>query len=211
MKADITHSLAVRWTSRLNRRVNKEGTDLQKMILGVEILLHTIPKLVLVVVSALILGILPQVLATWIPFEILRKYVRGLHAGSNFSCTIVSLVAFVAVPYAVQNIEVHVGILLLTYVLVGIGVYKYAPADTAARPVIGEKQRGMLKKKALGVTIIIPVLTVILLDNTWYILVAIGAALALVFILPVTYRVMGRTINNYERYERQLTEGSNNL
>ena len=91
--------MALSWANALNQRTKKEGSDFQKMVLGLEILLHNIPKLILMVVLSAVLGILMQTFIIWIPFAIVRRYASGLHAQNGITCTIMTLLMFVAVPY----------------------------------------------------------------------------------------------------------------
>jgi len=198
----------VAWTEVLNRRTNREGVELQKMILGIEILLHNIPKMVLLVVVAWFLGILPQALITFLPFAVIRGYASGLHANNAITCTIVTLLMFVAAPYALQGVYISAALLLIVFALVGIGMFMYAPADTAARPILGRKKRARLKKKAVlstGVMLAAALALGIGFDNpALYSLFAVGAVYALIMILPLTYKLLGKSMNNYAGYEQGL-------
>ena len=201
MKKDLTHALAVSWTSKLNRCSHKEGIDLQKMILGMEIILHNIPKLVLMVIIASLLGTLYYTLATWLSFVLIRRYACGLHAGSGINCTIMTLLMFVAAPYVMQGVYINEITLILAFVLIGFGLYRYAPADTEARPIIGKNKRARLKKSAILTSLLVLALTLILRQEALYVLVTVGALYALIVVLPPTYTVLGRSMKNYERYE----------
>jgi len=201
LKEDVIHSWSTAWINNLNRHVNKEGIELQKMILGMEILLHNIPKMVLMFTIALYLGILPQTLATWFSFVIIRRYAGGMHAGNSITCTIMTLLMFVAVPFILIGTQISAGIFLLTFAIIGLGLYKYSPSDTAARPILGKKKRAMLKKRAVVASFFIMALGLLLRNEILYGLFAAGALYALVTVLPLTYKVFGASMNNYEGYE----------
>lgn len=201
LETDILHNLAVKWTSKLNRYAQKEGIELQKMILGMEIILHNIPKIVLMIVVSLILGIFQQTFVTWLSFVCIRRYASGLHASNSTTCTVMTLLMFVAMPYVMQNITIGAITFILIFAIVGLGLYIYAPADTKARPILGKKKRGRLKRSAVIANFVMLAVTLIFLNEVFYVLVAMGAVYAVVVVLPLTYKILRRSIKNYEQYE----------
>jgi len=201
LKTSLTHSLAVNWTNRLNRYVRKDGLELKKMTLGMEIILHNIPKLILMLAVSAFLGLLVYSLITWAAFVCIRRYASGLHASNGIVCTFTTLLMFVAVPYAMRFVYIGVVGLLFVSALVGIGLYRYAPADTEARPIIGKKKRARLKRNALVANVVVLALTLVFLGGEFYGHVAAGIFFAVLVLLPVMYSVLGRSMNNYEKFE----------
>jgi len=201
LKDDVIHSWSTAWINNLNRYANKEGIELQKMILGMEILLHNMPKLILMIAISLYFGILPQTLATWFSFIIIRKNAGGLHAGKSLTCTLITLLMFVAAPYALINIQINTAVFLLIFAVTGLGLYRYSPSDTAARPLLGKKKRARLKKRAVAASVFIMALGLLLRNEMLYGLLAVGALYALVAVLPLSYKILGQSMNNYESYE----------
>jgi accessory gene regulator B len=201
MKTDMIHNLAVSWTNKLNRYAQKKDTDLLKMTLGIEILLHNIPKLILMVLSAVLAGVLLHTLLTWLSFACVRRYACGIHAGNSINCTFITLLLFVAGPYILKDVYIGTGAFVIIFAFVVLGLYKYAPADTAARPIFGKKRRASLKKKAVISGIVAAVLTLVFLQESFYVFVAAGAVYATVLILPLTYVLLKRSMNNYEKYD----------
>jgi accessory gene regulator B len=201
LKTNLLHDLAVSWTSIINRHVKREGIELQKMVLGMEIILHNVPKIILMVAIAFLVGILPLTMVTWLSFACIRRYAAGLHAENSITCTIITLLMFVAVPYAVQGVYINEAILFSVFAILGFGLYKYSPADTAARPIIGKLKRARLKRKSLIACFILPILAWVLRLEAFYVYVATGAMFAVLSVLPLTYKLLGRSVNNYEQYE----------
>jgi len=197
----MLHTLAVSWASKLNRHVQRGDTDYKKMVLGMEILLHNIPKLVLLVAVALFFGILPQTAITWFSFACIRRYASGLHANNSIICTVMTLLMFAAVPYLLQGIHFSERSLVLAFIPIVLALYRFAPADTAARPILGKKKRAKLKLKALAASGCLLALTLVLRNESFYGLVAAGAIYAVITVLPISYMVLGRSFNNYEQYE----------
>ena len=201
MKTDMLHNLAVSWTGTLNNYVKKEGTDVQKMVLGMEILLHNIPKLLLTLIIAFAVGILPLTLITFLPFVGIRRYAAGLHAENSITCAVMTLLMFVAVPYALQGIFLNEIVLIALFATLAAALYKYAPADTASRPIIGKNKRLKLKRKSVIVCVVTLILALMLRAEAFYVYVAAGATFAVITALPQTYKLLGRSTNNYEKYE----------
>ena len=185
----------------INRYVQKDGIELQKMTLGLEIILHNIPKIILMMTVAIFLGILLQTAITWLTFASIRRYASGLHAQNSTTCTVASLLMFVAAPYVMQGVYLSVGKFILIFAVVVYGLYRYAPADTAACPILGAKRRAKLKKRAVLSGIAVMVLAIIIFDDVFYVLVATGAVYAVIAVLPTTYKILKRSMNNYEKYE----------
>lgn len=203
LKKDMFHIMAVKCVNGLNRYAGKEMRDRQKMVLGVEILFHNIPKLLLMLILATLLGILPQTILIWLPFACIRRYAAGLHASNNITCTLATLFMFVAMPYIIvtQGISINVWVLLAIFGLVNAGLYKYAPADTNARPILGKVKRIKLRKKSVMAGLCMLALALALRSAVYYALISMGGVYALITVLPVTYKILGRSINNYEQYE----------
>ena len=167
-----------------------------------EIILHNVPKLILLMAIAGMLGILPQTLAVWIPFIVIRRYSAGLHARNGYMCTIMTLLMFAVVPYFFQNISINITSLGIVFFVVAVCLNKYAPADTANRPILGYNKRKKLKRSALLAACIIFMVTLFFVEARYHLLVAIGSSYATMAILPITYKILNRSVNNYEKYER---------
>ena len=174
---------------------------MQKMILGMEILLHTIPKVALMLVAAAFLGVLPLTLAAWLPFACIRRYASGLHAKNSINCAVACMILFVAVPYLLQSVNIDIVTHVLAFVVTGIILYKYAPADTESRPIIGKKKRARLKKEAVIANFVLLMLSVFFIDASLYLMVSLGVVSAAIHTLPLLYKLLGRRTNNYEQYE----------
>ena len=201
MERDIIGSIARTWANGLNQYVNKEGKDLQKMVLGIEVLLHNIPKIIIMILAAHVLGILHLAVLTWIPFACIRRYAGGLHAGNSISCAVMTLLMFVAVPYFLQGVSINAVSTILLFGLVCLGMWKWAPADTKAKPIIGARKRMRLKRQAVIACIAILVVALVIGREEFHVFVLVGAAYALIAVLPITYKILRRSERNYEKYE----------
>lgn len=201
MKAYSINRIALCCATCLNRSLNKEGSDFQKMVLGLEILLHNLPKMILLIGVALMLNMLPLAIVTWLPFAVMRTFAAGLHAKNSINCTVSTLFMFIVAPYFAYGFYLNIFSLLLVFAVVMLVLYKYAPADTAARPILGKIKRARLKKKSLISCALILAFALIFLNETFYVLIALGAIYTAVVVSPITYKILKRRMNNYEQYE----------
>ena len=201
MEKDIIGSIARTWANGLNQHVNKEGKDLQKMVLGLEVLLHNIPKIIVVILAAHILGILYLALLTWIPFACIRRYAGGLHASNSISCMIMTLLMFVAIPYFLQGVGINAAGMIVLFGMVCLSLWKWAPADTKAKPIIGVVKRKRLKRQSVIACTAVLAMALLIGQEEFYVFVLVGAVYALIAVLPLTYKILRRSERNYEKYE----------
>ncbi|MCL2189138.1 MAG: accessory gene regulator B family protein [Defluviitaleaceae bacterium] len=201
METSVLHRLAVSWTIALNRYANRDGLELKKMILGMEMLLHNVPKLILMVVTAYIVGILPLTLATWLSFAVIRRYASGLHANNSIVCSVMTIIMFVFLPLALQNVIISHVTLVVAFATFGVSLCLYAPADTLARPIVNKMRRIILKRKSIIACFSLFITTLIFHMDKLSVAILIGVACAISLTLPISYKALKRSMNNYEKYE----------
>lgn len=201
MKIQNIHSIAVGLTEKLNKHVNKEGIELQKMVLGMEILLINIPKIIFILILSTFLRLTLHTFIILFSFAFIRRYASGLHASNNINCTFVSFFMFIVIPYLLQDVIINEIILIFIFTFTCFGLYKYAPSDTAAKPILGKSNRDMLKRKAITANIFILFLALLIHESKFFILFSTGVIYGVICILPLTYKILKRSMNNYEKYE----------
>ena len=208
MSTTISRRLAVKLADELNRRHPKNELAYKKIVLGAEIIFLNISKLAILAACAFVLGVFVQTILVMIGFNILRRTAFGVHSKSSNVCSVASIGMFVLVPFLLNLISASPHgmfappyIIAPVYVLILAAMYLYAPADTAAQPLIGEKKRKRLKKRSI---ISCLVLTAVLLISPYYeinFMVMLGSIYSAVFILPITYTLLRRERDNYKKYE----------
>jgi len=178
----------------------REEIEFQKMVYGVEIILHNVPKFLMMIALSSFFHTLPFTLYTWLPFALLRKYAGGLHAKQSITCSAITIVMFVFIPATMYNLQTTSNMNIIWLFVSILCLYKYAPADTSARPIIGKKKRCHLKKKSIICFCLISVIVVFTpIPN---ILPIIGTTYVLLSIHPITYRFFRQRMNNYMMYDK---------
>ena len=187
-----------RW---MNRYANKEGLELQKLELGLEAYIINTTNLIIIYLLAALLGSLAQTAIIHFAFIIIKRYSFGVHALNSTVCTLVSCFTFVITPLLVSNMGVNNFGVLVVFVAVISFLYRYAPADTKARPIIGATLRGWLKMKAVVCGLLLMVIALVVPNEHFKLLLSLGAVFQCISIFPLTYKILRRSERNYEKYE----------
>lgn len=112
MNQNLTHTVALALTERLNRYTNKEGLALSKMALGMEVFLINVSKLIAVYLLAVLLGVLWQAIVTHFAFAMTKRYSFGTHAQHSIVCTMISCSIFTVIPWLVSGMGIsNVGVI----------------------------------------------------------------------------------------------------
>lgn len=202
VKMGFTESLACRMAGKVNKEREGDYIDYLKMKLGFEMLLINLSKLVLVYGSAILFHLLWQTLIMHGAYFAIRKTAFGLHASSGMSCSLMSVTMFVGIPYLCEhyillnNFEIGFIGLLSTLLL-----YRYAPADTDKFPLLGKARREKLRKTTTKSSLLIVLLALAVPSPTVKALLLLGVLLQVLMILPITYKLLKRSYNNYENFD----------
>ena len=193
---------AITLTGKLNRYSGKEGLELKKMAYGMEVMLINISKLVIIYLLSWALGLLVQSLIVHVAYVLIKRYSFGLHALNSTVCTVVSCCLFVFIPWLLYGVEVGNLAVAGVFAVIIFCLWRYAPADTEARPLVGAKIRARNKKKAVIFGVVLMTAALLVPSDSIKFLILLGAAYQAVSILPLTYKILKRSERNYEAYER---------
>lgn len=202
IQINLMEKLAQIIVNSINSYLHKEGLELQKMKLGIEILLINISKFILIFIIAAKFNLLKESLFMSLIFVIIRRNAFGLHAKNSFVCTLVSLTIFVFGSYLSYYLKFNNYTVFIIFTIINILLYKYAPADTENHPLLGKNLREKRRKDALITGLILMILALIIPNNIIKTLMSLAAISAVILILPITYILLKRSYRNYEKYER---------
>lgn len=194
-------SIAEIITDKLNNG-NKEGIERQKIKLGVEVLLINLCKLTVVFITSAVFNLLGETLIMLVAFSAVRRNAFGLHALNSIICTFTSIGMFVLGAHLCKLYTFNNYIVGSCFILILILLYKYAPADTESHPLLGKKRRDKLKKESVLIGMILMIIALVIKDELWKTLITVAVIFEIINILPITYKILGRSWRNYERYEK---------
>lgn len=201
-QTSLTEKLVERIVMRFNTKVKKEGLELAKMKLGLEILFININKMFIVFLIASYFNILKESLFICLVFASIRSTAFGLHAKNSMVCTLITSMMFVAGPYVSYHIKLDNYEVLVAFIIMTFCFYKYAPADTENHPILGEKLRLKLRKKTILNSLFFMVITLVVKIQVIKAMIILAIGFEVISILPITYKILNRRYNNYEKYER---------
>ena len=204
MENKLIHSTAIKLVNWLSRNNPREGKAYLRLVYNTEALLMNITKLIIVFAISLSIGILPLTIATLIGFNVIRRYSFGIHAKNSTVCTIFSIIMFILIPFVLKNIGVPNFVVLPVFVLIIMTLFLYAPSDTEARPLVGKKKRAKLKKRALVSGTLLMLAVLLFPVGSIKTMLTLGAVYEVISILPISYMILNRKHNNYERYEQKI-------
>lgn len=178
-----------------------DSIEKQKLILGIEIFIINVSKLIIVYLFSFAIDCLWKTLAIHFSFVITKRFSFGLHAKNSTVCTLCSLGIFVALPNITCYLTFNNSIVTIIFLFILSAHVMYAPADTAARPLLGIKNRQKLKRKSVLCVVALMMLTLLVKDEYIKTLFTLGAVCQTINILPITYKILKRSDRNYAIYE----------
>ena len=173
--------------------------EIEVMKYGLESIYLTGTKIVVITILAFILGIFHEYLLFILFYAPLRLLSFGWHANTSKECWIISISAFVVIPYlcSILNISIYIKVMLLVICLI---IYSlYAPADTKKRPIVSSKRRLFFK---IATLIILFIYSYYIIRNNNLISNIMIASLLYQSLLinPLIYKVSHQSFNNYKAY-----------
>lgn len=201
VRMGFTETIASRGAEWLRARNNGDRIAYLKMKLGIEMLLINLTKTSIIYGISLVCHLFLQTLILHGAYYAVRRYAFGLHASTSLNCTLVSILMFVGTPLLGSYIN------LSKLAVIGLGLlfaallYRYAPADTDKFPLIGADRRRKLRNSSVVTSLILTLIAILMPSSTVTNLLMLGVALQIITILPITYKLLKRSVRNYEKYE----------
>lgn len=198
---DVANRLAI-W---MNQSLSLEELDFLKMKLGLEVILINITKGIVIYGLAVILNVFFYTLLLHFSYLMIRSKSFGLHAQSSLMCTLISIGLFVIIPFFVKGIILHEFIIVTSFLCAFCCLLRYAPADTDKLPLIGAKKRENLRRHSVIRCILLGLISLWFSNSSVGTMITFGVVIQIVFILPITYKLLKRSCNNYEQYETKFS------
>lgn len=179
----------------------KEYTEEEVAIMryALEGIYLTFTKILVITLIAALLGLFKKYIWFVLLYTPIRSVSFGWHANTTKQCWVVSILAFILIPYTFSIITINriTKIILLTFSIFIFALY--SPADTKKRPIVNKKRRLMFKVVSL---IIIFVYSYYALNNSNLISNLMLASLLYqsMLINPLIYKISHQEFNNFKAY-----------
>lgn len=159
----------------------------------------TFTKILVITLIAALLGLFKEYIWFVLLYTPIRSVSFGWHANTTKECWVVSILAFILIPYIFSIITINeiTKIILLTFSILGFALY--SPADTKKRPIVNKKRRLMFKVASLIITLVYCCYSFKhsnLISN----LMIASLLYQSLLINPLIYKITHQEFNNYKTY-----------
>lgn len=186
---DLSAKICEKITEKIANTVGTYSADeLEVINYGLMIFVSTIFKLSVIMLIAAFLGILKPVLVAFFAFGILRTFAGGMHAKTSLQCLISMILIYLAIVYGATYIPINTFYKSVLFLIGFILIFFYAPADTAEKPILNEKQKKILRFCAL-ITITLLYITSLLTPETLSNTITFAAFMECITITPAAYYI----------------------
>jgi len=179
-----------------NTSISEE--NLEKIHYGIQVILLTITKDILLLTTAYLLGVLKYTIIAVMIFGLLRTFTSGVHSNSTFQCIIYCYTFFLGNVYLSLNLSLNTILKSIIFAISFILILLYAPGDTEERPLVSKKIRRNLKIKS-AILVIIFYITILFIENNVYSnLITFSIFEVSLVITPIAYKFFGKKRDNYK-------------
>lgn len=210
------HEVAVKCAAYLARELGSDSRDELRMAYGLEILLGELVKFACMLLLAWILGILPEVLIMGVAAAVLRLASGGEHCSEYYRCFIGGTLCFLFLGGGVHWLNPLLERMGL-YVIAGASLlvsafimWRYAPGETANKPIKSEEDRIKLKRVSLAIALAYGVFMLISVNITFLqpavLPLAVGMIEQAFTVSPRGYRFM-HFIDQMLNFDKRSEEG----
>lgn len=181
------------------RKKEYSNEDVEVMRYALEGIYLTFTKILVITLIAALLGLFKEYIWFVLLYTPIRSVSFGWHANTTKECWVVSILAFILIPYIFSIITINeiTKIILLTFSILGFVLY--SPADTKKRPIVNKKRRLMFKVASLIITLVYCCYSFKhsnLISN----LMIASLLYQSLLINPLIYKITHQEFNNYKTY-----------
>ena len=181
-----------------NKQYTQDEIDI--MAYGLETIYLTVTKLVVIFLTAYVLGIFKEMILLLLTYNVIRSQAFGIHASKSIYCLISSLVMFIGGALICKYCVIPFEIMVSIAIVCNVCLLLYAPADTHKRPLVSAKKRKRFKFVSFTFGIVYTILIILFRDYSIVNYLLFGMIEAIVMILPITYKIFNLPYNNYKKY-----------
>lgn len=184
----------------LSKREKKySDEDIAVMRYALEGIYLTFTKILVITIIAALLGLFKEYILFVLIYTPIRSVSFGWHANTTKECWIVSILAFILIPYMCRLVVMNniVKIILLAFTILMFALY--SPADTKKRPIVNKKRRLIFKILSLTICLIYTCYSMSTSSLVSNLMVA-SLLYQSLLISPLIYRITHQEFNNFKAY-----------
>ena len=182
----------------IKNNTSKSEEDLEKIYYGIQVVVLTASKSILLFTIAYLLGIFKYVLIAYVVLSFARNFASGVHLNSTLKCIICTFTLYFVNVYLSLNLSTNIIIRSIIFIISFLLILLYAPADTEYRPLVSKKLRRDLKIKSILVIILSYTVMLFIENNVYSNLITYAFFEGSLLITPIAYKLFGMKYNNYK-------------
>lgn len=190
----------------IKRNIVIDDLEYLKIKLGIEVILINLLKGTVIYGLAFVLNTFYLTLILHTSYLFLRVKSHGLHAKTSLNCSTISIVLFVLLPYFSRHFIFSNHFIIISFMVSFLCLNRYAPADTEKQPLINRQRREKLRKQSLIHCLILFFITLMIKNPDIKKMITLGILSQIIFTLPLTYKILKRSYNNYKKYTETFDE-----
>ena len=187
----------------IKKYYNYSDTKLLEIRYGLESIYLSIIKFIVIFIISFFITTTKELCLFFLTYGLLRLFAFGIHAKKSIHCWIISILTFGIIPFLIKNYNINFNINITISIICLLLIIIYAPADTEKRPLINKKKRIIFKILSIVTTIVYIFLIIFTKNNYIKNLLFYSILLETIFILPITYKLLGSKYNNYKLYKER--------
>lgn len=138
------------WITKWCLRLNEDGEEKEEIVrFGIEVILESIIKYVILLCVGITLGMLKETLLVLLIFSGIRLFAGGIHAKTGAGCTLMMTVILIISLGAGHFPAISLEGVAICFLLGSLILYKYAPNGSKANELLNPKEKEKKKKQAI--------------------------------------------------------------
>lgn len=199
--SDIPEFASDKLINYLINSLDLNTEDIEKMSLGITVMLINIFETTLVFTLAFFLGTIKETLIFFITFAILRALAAGVHCKTSRECLFVTFLFYIGSSLLSKYCPINASLASCIGTICIAVLFKYAPADTENRPILGIHRRKRLRIQTTIFAFTALSVNIFIADITILNLIMYALLIESISTLPITYKLFKVNYNNYKLYE----------
>lgn len=186
-KVSLTENIAER-IARWAQSPEEDRIKYLKVKLGLETILINVTKGLIVYSVVLFLGLFWQVVVFHIGYYLIRRTANGIHATDSLICSVLSVIAFVGVPYIAMTYTLPIYIIPFLFIMNALLLYLFAPYVSKKNKHVHKHNRQKLRNQSIAMCFALLGITLLLPSETFQTILASGVTLASMLTIQKKHR-----------------------
>ena len=175
----------------INKYYNYDDIKTKKLKYGLESLYLTITKMIVIIIISIFLKVTKELLLLSLFYGVLRLFMFGVHGKNSLQCWILSITIFISVPLLIKYIYIPKLYMIFIYIFLFLLINKYAPSSTEKRVLKNKSKKRFLKYASLFTSTLYMLIITYFANDYFSNILFYSILLSTIFILPITYKLMG--------------------